>query len=71
MKIWFGHCKMCYDYDNDVKLGIGWFVHHKDHKWKGITFIFYLIFYRVDVTCVDNFKEYDKKINYRKYRDKK
>lgn len=48
----------------DVKFGIGWFKHHPGHKWRGFDIIFYLYWYRVNFTFVNNWKEYDKKINY-------
>lgn len=72
MKIWFEHCRLDgYFEDCDVKFGIGWYRHHKDHKWFGFTIHFYLLHWVVVANYVNNWAEYDKKINYRKYRDKK
>jgi hypothetical protein len=66
MKVLFNHCRLINDDWGDTKLGIGWFKHHPDLKWKGFDLVFYLLFWRVNVTYVSNWKEYDKKINYRR-----
>jgi hypothetical protein len=73
MKFWFDQCnlKAYMDGDSQVKLGIGWYRHHKNHKWFGFTIQFYLYFILLNFTYVDNYAEYDKKINYRKYKEKK
>jgi hypothetical protein len=68
MKIFFSQCDLrSYMYgDSNVKLGIGWYRHHKDHKWFGLTVEFYLLFWMVNVNFVSNWKEYDKRINRRR-----
>ena len=67
MKIWFETCHLDgYFEDSSVKFGIGWYHHHKDHKWKGFTVQFYGFGRVLCMNCVDNYKEYDKRINYRK-----
>lgn len=71
MKIWFDYNYIYEDPDFDMKLGIGWYKHHHSFKWKGLTVKFYLFFWLISVTFVSNWNEYDKKVNYRKYRDKK
>jgi hypothetical protein len=71
MKLFFEYGHIYREVDGDTKLGIGWYRHHKDHKWFGFTIIFYGLFRRVDVNFVSNYREYDKKINYWKYRKKK
>lgn len=69
MKIFFNHCTLDNFFtDSSVKLGIGWYRHFKDYKWWGLTFEFYLLKWVVTVTYVSNWHEYDKKVNYRKYR---
>jgi hypothetical protein len=67
VKIWFDYCglKGYMDDDSHVKLGIGWYGHSPDHKWRGFTIQFYLYRWLVNFTFVDNWKEYDKRINYR------
>lgn len=75
MKIWFDYCNLS-GYmmdDSNVKLGIGWYNHSSKHKWFGFTIQFYLLYWLIHVNFVDNYAEYDKKINYWKYRkrDKK
>ena len=67
MKLWLDSCRLSgyMDADCDVKLGIGWFRHHKDHKWKGLTIHLYLYVWLVGIHVVDNYKEYNKKINYK------
>jgi hypothetical protein len=66
MKLFFGYCDLrgFFD-DNNVKLGIGWYRHSKDHEWWGLTVEFYLIKWYVNCNFVSNYKEYDKRINYR------
>jgi hypothetical protein len=49
--------------DSSVKLGIGWYRHHPDHRWKGITIHIYLLRWLVSINLVDNWVEYNKKIN--------
>ena len=72
MKIFFSCCDLkSYFYDEGVKFGIGWYKHHKGHKWKGFTFQLYLYFWLVCINYVNNWAEYDKKINYRKYKKDK
>jgi hypothetical protein len=65
MKLWFGYCKLYSDDWGDVKFGIGWYRHSKNHKWFGFTVALYLLYWRVQANFVDNYKEYDKRINYR------
>ena len=67
MKIIFNYCHLLNNNDDwgDVKLGIGWFRHYKEAKWFGFDIVFYLLFWRVNVTYVSNKVEYYKKINYR------
>ncbi len=71
MRILFNHCRIFDDEWGDTKLGIGWFRHYKTAKWFGFDLIFYLLFWRVNFTFVSNWLEYDKKVNYRKYRIEK
>lgn len=72
MKIFFDNCRLDgYFEDSDVKFGIGWYRHHKDNKWRGWTFQVYFWPWLVNINYVSNWVEYDKKINYRKYKDKK
>ena len=67
MKIWLSTCDLdCYFEDSNVKFGIGWFRHHKNHKWFGFTFHIYLLYWLVSINYVDNYKEYDKKIHYKR-----
>ena len=71
MKLLFDYCQLISDDWGDVKLGIGWYRHAKAHKWFGFDIVFYLIRWRVSLTFVSNWIEYDKKINRWKYRTKK
>lgn len=66
MRLLASHCKT-YDGDDwgDVKFGLGWFRHHKNHKWFGFTIAFYCFNNRLSLTFVGNHEEYYKKINYR------
>lgn len=71
MRIWFEKCHLdSYFDDSNVKVGIGWYRHHKGHKWFGFSIHFYLYRWVVVFNYVDNYVEYDKKINYRKYKKK-
>lgn len=65
MKIWFEYCGLeGYMMDApEVKFGIGWYKHSKDHKWKGFTIQLYLSPWLVSINFVSNWKEYDKRIN--------
>lgn len=67
MKIFFDWCHI-FKGDYDVKFGINWYKHHRDHKWKGFTITIYLLFWLVSVNFVDNYEEYDKRINRHRYR---
>ena len=67
MKIWFDCCDLDYFFtDSNVKLGIGWYRHFKGHKWWGATIEIYLIRKIVFINFVSNWKEYDKRMNFRK-----
>jgi hypothetical protein len=70
MKIWFDYCSMEHFHDDfyNIKLGIGWYRHAKTHKWWGFTVEFYFFKWVVFVNYVSNWNEYDKKVNYRKYK---
>lgn len=70
MKLWFEYCNLesYLSGDSGPKFGFGWYRHHKHHKWFGITFQVFIYFLLFQVNFVDNYKEYDKRINYRKYR---
>jgi len=70
MKILFDYCSLKHytDGDTEVKFGIGWYKHHKSNKWWGFTIQFYFMPWLFNVTYVDNWKEYDKKINYWRHR---
>jgi len=69
MKLLFDHNQMCdYFEDSNIKFGIGWYRHHKDHPWFGFSLEFYLLYWMFSVTFVSDFDAYDRKINYRKYR---
>lgn len=64
MKIWVESCSLKgYLTDGDVKFGIGWYRHSKNHKWFGFTVHFYLLYWLISVNFVNNYKEYDKRIN--------
>jgi hypothetical protein len=66
MKLWFDYCNLS-GYmidDSNVKFGIGWYRHSKDHKWFGLTIQFYMLYWLVNIHFVDNYAEYDKKVNY-------
>lgn len=67
MKIWFDWNDNTYS-DCNIKLGIGWFRHHEGYNWWGLTVEIYLIKRSMTITYVDNYNEYDRKINYRKYK---
>jgi hypothetical protein len=71
MKLWFSCCNLkSYLTDDNVKFGLGWYRHHKDHKWFGFSVQFYLYFWLIDFHFVDNWQEYDKKINHKRKRNK-
>lgn len=66
MKLWFDYCLLDIFFDDsNVKFGIGWYKHHKKHKWKGLTIEFYLYKRIVFLNWVSNWAEYDNKINRR------
>lgn len=67
MKIWTDKCdlKSYFSGDSEVKFGIGWYRHSKDHKWWGLTIQFYMYFYLLQIHFVSNYTEYDKRMNYR------
>lgn len=70
MRIFFNYCHLDgYIEDSNVKLGIGWYKHHKGHKYFGFTLEFYLFIWLFQFNYVDNWIEYDKKIN-RRFRKK-
>ena len=69
MKIWFEYCGLngyLSDDAADVKFGIGWYKHSENHKWRGLTIQLYLFPWLVSINFVNNWVEYDKRIN-RKY----
>ena len=69
MKIWLSHSPLDNFFtDSSVKLGIGWYRHFKGHKWFGLTFEIYLFKWVLFINYVSNWQEYDKKVNYRKYK---
>ncbi len=69
MKLLFDRCNLqSYFDDSNVRLGMGWYRHSKDHKWWGITVEFYLLYWMITATFVNDFDAYDRKINYRKYK---
>lgn len=70
MKLWFDYCKLYDLEDNNVKFGIGWYRHHKGHRWWGLTIELYGFGHKFLVHYVDNWAEYDKRINSYKYRKK-
>jgi hypothetical protein len=66
MKALFSYCHLpSFVSDSHVnpKIGFGWYKHHKDNKWRGITVEFYLFKWIFFITFVDNYEEYNKKIN--------
>ncbi len=67
MKLLFNYCDLRGFMDGaaDVKLGVGWYKHHKDHKWWGFTLEFYLLFCYVNFTYVSDYKAYKKRMSYR------
>lgn len=72
MRAWFD-CNILDFYfdDSNVKFGIGWFRHSKNHPYKGITIEFYLFKYLVHLTIVNNIVEYDNTMNRRyKYQNR-
>lgn len=79
MKILFDYCHLnlkdsdgiLYNDWGDVKFGIGWLRHSKRNKWFGFDLVLHFYPWRITITFVDNWKEYDKKINSWKYRNKK
>lgn len=71
MKIWVEKCVLGYYLaDCDVKFGIGWYRHHKDHKWKGLTISFYCCYWLLNIHFVSNYKEYVNRMNYRRDPDR-
>ena len=63
MKVWLSNCDLnSYLDDSNVKFGIGWYKHHRSHKWKGLTIEFYLYKWILMVNMVDNYAEYQKRI---------
>lgn len=71
MKLWFEQCPLEYLHeDSNVKFGIGWYRHHRRLKWWGVTVEFYVFKWMISANYVSNWQEYDKKINWRKYKKK-
>lgn len=68
MKIWADKCSLQHylSGDCDVKFGVGWYRHHKDHKWRGLTISFYCYYWLLNIHLVSNYKEYSKKVNCRR-----
>ena len=66
MKIWFSHCRLSDYTEENVKFGIGWYGHHRDYKWRGFSVHLYLLYFLVTVNIVDNYKEYDKRMNHKR-----
>lgn len=72
MRLFFNYCHLNSYSDSDVKFGIGWYRHFKGHKWFGFSITLYLLTRMITINYVSNYKEYDKRINHRKYiKDKK
>ena len=73
MKIWVDCCNLGSFLDGTdlyTKLGIGWYRHSKNHKWFGVTIELYLVRWLINIYYVDNYKEYDLRINQRRKRNK-
>ena len=69
MKLWFDwNCNDNTYSDSNVKLGIGWYRHHKDHKWWGLSVEIYLFSRYIAIHYVSDYDAYDRKINRRKYK---
>lgn len=66
MRIFFNHNTLdSYHNDSCVKFGIGWYRHHKSHKWFGITIELYLLYWVVSGNFVSNYKEYRKRMDWK------
>lgn len=72
MRAWFDYRILDYYFeDSNVRLGLGWYWHSKNHKYKGLTIEFYLFKYIVSLNIIDNIVEYNNVINRRyKYQDR-
>ena len=65
MRILFDYFYPQYMEDNHTKFGIGWYRHHREHKWFGLTVDFYLPFIGFNVTFVSDIVAYNKRMNFR------
>lgn len=80
MKLWFEHfgnytLERYYEYI-PIQLGLSYhkhiFIGNKKFKgWKGVTITLFFFKWVVTMSCVDDYKAYDYKINYYKYRNLK
>lgn len=71
MKFLFDNC-MLDDNDYPVKLGIHWYRHKSQEnkklgfkKWKGFTVVFYLIWWQLHFTWVNDYKAYKYRMDFR------
>lgn len=71
MKAWF---EFTYSYlfkEENLYLGFGYYKHGEHHNWKGFTIQFFLFQWVFVFNYVNNYKEYDKRINWHRYRGNK
>lgn len=70
MKFLYSWCHLLEDNDWNCKIGLDWYRHKclnskRFPGWKGLTLVVYLIWWRFDFTWVDNYANYENRMNYR------
>lgn len=58
MRVLFDYYRISNDRDETLRLGVGWYRHHKKHPYKGFTVVLRLIWWDVILTYVNNYKAY-------------